>query len=165
VAVTAALSCGGSSGSPAAAPTPPIWPPDFDVTFGGSSPPPGGTLVLTPPNNTPVALSVTFSVSVPLSYAGTVNWNTAVQAVQPLGWTIVPVVTSAFRPVTLAPGVHTLTLTDFHTTNAICYNLDESARVSTSLDIDVRDPSAGVRQRGSQLLGKRFEVAYTLECQ
>jgi hypothetical protein len=161
LSVPLALACQGGSGG--MAPTSPVGPQTFDVSFVDSSPAPGGTLQLVPPNNTPVALSITFSVSVPAAQAGTYNWNTAVQA-QPPGSPVVPIVTSAFHPVTLAAGVQNIMLTQFHTTNAICYDADRSAKVSTSVDIDVRLPSAGVLQMGSQVLGKRFNVAYTLQC-
>lgn len=162
-AATLALACGGSSGS-GPAPASPSGPLSFDATFASSSPAPGGTLLLGAPNDTPVSLSVTFSVSVPVGKAGSYNWNTAVQAVQPPDSPIVPVVTSAFRPVNLAAGIQTVTLSDFHTTNAICYDRSRSASASTTLDIDVRTPSAGVGQAGAQVLGKQFSVVYVLQC-
>lgn len=162
VSVPLALACQGSGGG--VAPTSPVGPQTFDVSFVGSSPSPGGTLLLAAPNDTPVSLSITLSVGVPAAQAGTYNWNTAVQAVQPPGSPVVPVVTSAFQPVTLAAGVQNIMLTQFHTTNAICYDAARSARVSTSVDIDVRVPSAGVGQQGNQVLGKQFNVAYTLQC-
>lgn len=162
LSVPLAFGCGGNSGG--MAPTSPMGPQTFDVSFGSSSPAAGGTLLLAAPNDTPVMLSITLSVSAPAAQAGTYNWNTVVQAVQPPGSPIVPVVTSGFQAVTLAAGVQNITLTQFHTTNAICSDPDRSARVSTSVDIDVRLPSAGVGQQGNQVLGKQFNVTYALQC-
>lgn len=138
----------------------PGGPTSFDVTLVSSVPAAGGTLILARTNNEPVALSVTFSVSVPISAAGSYNWNTAVQADYP---PVVPVVTTAFQAVTLAPGVQTVTITQFHTTNAYCGN-PLAARASSSIDVDVRAATASLAQGGAQVLGKRFDVSFALQC-
>jgi hypothetical protein len=118
-------------------------------------------LLLARTNNEPVSLSVTFSVSVPEGQGGTYSWNTAVQADFP---PVVPVVTTAFRPVTLVPGVQNVTITQFHTTNAFCTN-PLSARASSSLDVDIRAATASLAQGGAQVLGKQFNVSFALQCQ
>ncbi len=152
-------SCGGSSPMPTAQPSPSPTAPKFDAVFVGSTPAPGGVLLLSPPNDTPVALSVTFSVTVPQGQAGYYAWTTAIQAAHPVGsGYIVPVVTSAAQFVTLAAGTQTITFTSFHTTNAICSG-GSSPPASLSLDIEVRGAAP------DPVLGKKFDVTHGLKCQ
>jgi len=158
----ALVTCGEEAERPTT--TSPEGPVAFDVSFVRSAPAPAGTLVLAAPNDTPVSFTVTFSVAVPRGQEGTYQWNTAVQAAHPAGTGfVVPVVTTAFRPVPLGAGVQEVTLSDFHTTNAICQD-PRSPGTTQSLDVDVRLASASLAQGGSQILGKRFEVSYALEC-
>jgi len=157
--------CGGGYSSPPPTAPPSSQPSAFDVSFVGSTPAPGSPLRLSGPNDTPVALSVTFSVSVPAGRQGAHQWNTAVQAEQPAGTGFfVPIATTAFRSVTLEAGVHELVVSDFHTTNAICIDLRRPTQ-TLGLDIDVRAAGASLGQGGPQVLGKRFEVTWPVECE
>jgi len=98
-----ALAISACGSSPAAPVAPAASPPTFDVLLVSSVPATGGTLDLASPNDTPVSLSVIFSVTVPPGQAGTCFWTTAVQAPQAPGTGfVVPVVTTRpFQQVTL----------------------------------------------------------------
>ena len=152
--------CGSAPAAPSA---PVVSPPTFDVQLVSSAPPAGATLDLASPNNTPVSLSVSFSVTVPPSQAGNYFWTTAVQAAQPPGTGfVVPVVTtSPFQPVTLVAGTQNITMQAFHTTNAVCYTANDMPGVSTSLDIEIKTlASFGA----TPFFGKKFGASFGLRC-
>ena len=156
----ALAACGSDPVTP---PAPSPSPVAFDVQLASSVPAAGGTLELASPNDTPVALAVTFSVTVPPSQAGAYFWTTAVQAGQPpnTGF-IVPVVTTRpFVPVTLSAGTQNVSFGEFHTTNAVCSNANSRPTVSTSLDIEIKTlASFGA----APFFGKRFPVTFALRC-
>jgi hypothetical protein len=142
----------------------PAGPQAFDVSYVRSAPAAGGTLLLRGPNDSPVSLSVTFSVAVPSGQQGTYQWNTALQAGHPVGTGfVVPVVNTGFQQVTVGSGVQEITLTRFRTTNAVCVDA-RSPSVTLSLDVDVRKGDASLGQQAPQVLGKQFGVTWTLEC-
>ena len=161
LAFAALAACG--SYSPAAAPAPSPSPVTFDVQLASSVPAAGGTLELASPNDTPVSLALRFSVTVPPGRAGAYFWTVAVQANQPPGQGfVVPVVTTrAFEPVTLIEGTNTVSLSAFHTTNAVCYPAVERPDMSTSLDLDIRTVSS---PGGQAFFGKKFPVTFVLHC-
>ena len=74
-----------------------------------------------------------------------------------------PVVTTAFQPVTLVPGTQSVTITQFHTTNAYC-GFPLAARASSTIDVDIRAATASLAQGGAQVLGKKFNVSFALQC-
>ncbi len=150
-----ALACGNEGGSPTSQ-----LPTTLDVTFVSSTPAGGGVLVVARTNNLPVSLAVTFSVSVPEGQGGSYSWNTAVQADFP---PMSPVATTAFQTVPLVPGVQTVTITQFHSTNAYCLS-GQAARASSTIDVDIRAATAPLTQGGAQVLGKKFNVSFGLEC-
>ena len=160
-ALVALAACG--SYSPAAAPAPSPSPVSFDVQLASSVPAAGGTLELASPNDTPVALDLRFSVSVPPGRGGAYFWTVAVQAAQPPGTGfVVPVVTTrAFEPVTLVEGTNTVSLSAFHTTNAVCSTANDRPEMSTSLDLDIRTVAS---PGGPAFFGKRFPVTFVLHC-
>ena len=160
---TGALLISACGSSPSAPPAPVTLPQSFDVQLVSSAPAAGGTLELAPPNDTPVSLSVTFSVTVPPAQAGTYFWTTAVQAPQPPGTGfVVPVVTTTpFQEVTLGAGTQTLSMTTFHTTNAVCYSPTDMPPVSTSLDIEIKTLAA---VGAAPFFGKKFPVTFALRC-
>jgi len=165
----ATLSGGCNDGTGATSPTPPATPSpppqEWDVSFVESDPPANGVLQLSAPNNTPVSLSVTFSVMVPEGQAGNYNWNTVLQ-VDLFGDPafISPGVTTAFQLISLEEGTQLVTIDDFHTTNTTCYNPDTMPATNESLDIDIRKEGASLGQNRPQVYGKRFDVSYTLSC-
>ncbi len=161
IGVVLGLEACGSAPAPPSAPV--TSPPTFDVHFVSSTPPAGATLDLASPNNTPVALSITFSVTVPPSQAGNYFWTTAVQAPQPPGTGfVVPVVTtSPFQPVTLGAGTQNITVQTFHTTNAVCYTPKDMPGMSTSLDIEIK---ALASFGATPFFGKVFPVTFGLRC-
>jgi hypothetical protein len=166
--VVFALGCDGDGGSPPSAPSTPAAPrvpQAFDADLVRATPAAGEELWLAAPNGTPVDLEVVFSVSVPEGRGGTYNWNTVLQAAQPpnSGF-VVPVVTTAFQPMALVPGVQEITVTAFKTTNAVCYNLMSTAGETLSLDIDVRAPGASLAQQAPQVMGKQFAASWPLRC-
>ena len=151
-------------GSAPAAPSAPVTPPPvFDVELVSSVPPAGATLDIASPNDTPVALSVTFAVTVPPGQAGNYFWTTAVQASQPPGsGFVVPVVTtSPFQPVTLVAGTQSITMQAFHTTNAVCYSARDSPSMSTSLDIEIKSRASF---GATPFYGKVFPATFGLRC-
>jgi len=151
-------------GSGPAAPSAPVpSPSSFDVLLVNSAPPAGATLELARPNDTPVSLSVIFSVTVPPSQAGNYFWTTAMQAPQPPGTGfVVPVVTtSPFQPVTLVAGTQNVTMQTFHTTNAVCYAANEMPAMSTSLDIEIKTLAS---YGAAPFFGKKFPVTFALHC-
>ena len=156
-ALTAISACGSSAAAP---PTPVASPPSFDVQLVSSVPAAGGTLDLASPNDTPVSLTVNFSVTVPPAQAGTYYWITAVRAGQPPGTGfVVPVVTTRpFESVTLAAGTQNVSTPMFHTTNAICYT-PLNPPMSTSLDIEIKTLVGA-----TPFFGKRFPVTFVLRC-
>lgn len=170
VAVAATVACTAGCGGTyedggGLTPITPAGPQSFDVTFVRSAPAAGGTLMLSGPNDTPVSLSVTFSVAVPSGQQGTYQWNTALQAAHPVGTGfVVPVVNTAFQRVTLGTGVQEVTITGFRTTNAICIDPRTPAATLT-LDVDVRTGDASLQQQAPQVLGKQFNVTYALQCE
>lgn len=155
-------SCGGDS--------PPVMPASaseltaFDVALVGTVPAAGAALLVTPPNDRPVDLSVTFSVRVPRGSAGTYLWNTAVQAEQPLGFAIVPIATTTFLQVPLVEGVQSVTIAGFRSTNAICIQPERTAAATTSLDVDLRPPGSSTGQIGTQVVGRRFPTTFKITC-
>ena len=161
LAFAALAACG--SYSPAAAPAPSPSPVTFDVQLASSVPASGGTLELASPNDTPVSLALRFSVTVPPGRAGNYLWTVAVQAAQPPGTGfVVPVVTTrAFEPVALIEGTNTVSLSDFHTTNAVCSTASDRPDMSTSLDMDIRTVAS---PGGQAFFGKRFPVTFVLRC-
>ena len=120
-------------------------------------------LELASPNDTPVSLALRFSVTVPPGRAGNYFWTVAVQAAQPPGaGFVVPVVTTrAFEPVALIEGTNTVSLSDFHTTNAVCSTASDRPDMSTSLDMDIRTVAS---PGGQAFFGKRFPVTFVLHC-
>ena len=161
-----ALSCSDDSATPPSAPAGPEVPVAFDAELVRATPAPGEELWLSAPNDTPVALEIVFSVSVPEGRGDTYNWNTVLQAAQPpnSGF-VVPVVTTGFQPVALVPGVREITVTAFKTTNAVCYNLVSTPADTLTLDIDVRAAGASLGQLAPQVMGKQFAVTWPLRCQ
>ena len=152
--ILAALLNGCGAASPPAMPVSATEITAFEVALVSTTPASGTPLVITPPNDRPVSLSVTFSVSVPRGRSGTYVWNTAVQAEQPLGFAILPIATTTFRQVPLVEGVQLVTLAGFQSTNAICVQLERTAASTTSLDVDIR-ALGGCRPRaGRRLLGR-----------
>ena len=163
VVLGAVLGLDACGAAPAAPSAPVPSPPSFDVQLVSSAPPAGATLELASPNDTPVSLSVTFAVTVPPSQAGNYFWTTAVQAPQPPGTGfVVPVVTtSPFQPVTLVAGAQNITMQTFHTTNAVCYTVNEMPAMSTSLDIEIKTlASFGA----AAFFGKKFPATFALRC-
>jgi len=161
IAVVLGLDACGSA--PAAPSAPGPTPVTFDVQLVSSAPPAGATLDLASPNDTPVSLSVTFSVTVPPSQPGNYFWTTAVQAPQPPGTGfVVPVVTtSPLQPVTLVAGTQSITMQAFHTTNAVCYTANDRPAMSTSLDIEIKTlASFGA----TPFFGKKFPATFALRC-
>jgi hypothetical protein len=163
-ACLAIAACGGEG--PA---TPPLGPPPtadpslFEVQLVSVAPAAGAALQLSAPNNTPVTLQATFSITVGTGRPGTYYWTTAVQAADPLSQgRLMPVVTTAPHvPVALAPGSQTLVFSSFHTTNAVCYAGRPYAPVSASLDIEVKtSPSFS----GPAFYGRQFPVSHALAC-
>jgi hypothetical protein len=135
----------------------------FDVQLASSVPAGGGTLELASPNDTPVPLTVSFSVTVPPAQAGAYFWTTAVQAGQPPGTGFVtPVVTTRpFEPVTLAAGTQNVSFAAFHTTNAVCYTASDRPPMSTSLDIELKTTASF---GAPAFFGKKFPVTFVLHC-
>jgi hypothetical protein len=162
LALTFATLAACGSYSPAA-PAPSPSPVAFDVQLTSSVPAAGGTLELASPNDTPVALDLRFSVTVPPGRAGAYFWTVAVQAAQPPGTGfVVPVVTTrAFEPVTLVEGTSTVSLSAFHTTNAVCSSPSNRPEMSTSLDMDIRTVAS---PGGPAFFGRRFPVTFVLHC-
>lgn len=162
--ILAALLNGCGAASPPAMPVSATEITAFEVALVSTTPASGAPLVITPPNDRPVSLSVTFSVSVPRGRSGTYVWNTAVQAEQPLGFAILPIATTTFRQVPLVEGVQLVTLAGFQSTNAICIQLERTAASTTSLDVDIRPPGWLPAQGGTQVVGKKFPVTFRITC-
>jgi len=153
--------CGSDSSVPSA-PTQPSTP-TFDVQLAGSTPSSGATLDVASPNDTPVSLSVTFSVTVPPGEAGDYLWITAVQTNNLYGVDyLVPVVTtSPTQVVRLAAGTQTVTMAAFHTTNALCDGVPvHPFLVGTSTSLDVQLKTATF----APFFGKRFATVFGLRC-
>ena len=74
---------------------------------------------------------------------------------------LVVVTTRAFEPVNLVEGTNTVSLSAFHTTNAVCSNANNRPDTSTSLDMDIRTVAS---PGGQAFLGKRFPVTFVLHC-
>jgi hypothetical protein len=121
-------------------------------------------LDLASPNDTPVSLSVSFSVTVPPGDAGDYLWITAVQTLNLYGVDyLVPVVTtSPVQVVTLAAGTQTVTMGTFHTTNGLCDQVRAHpvlVGTSTSLDVQLKTATAL-----TPFFGKRFPTTFGLRC-
>jgi len=161
--VIAAMSGCGSNPIFQPSPSPTPSPVVFDVQYTASTPASGGTLDLSAPNETPVALSVTFSVSVPPGQGGTYYWTTAIQAMQPpAAGVVVPVVRNKpLQPMTLAAGTQSVTISEFYTTNAVCYTPADRPASSLSLDIQLKTVQS---YDAPAVFGKQYPVTFSLRC-
>jgi hypothetical protein len=145
--------------------TPTPQPPIFDVQLVSTTPSSGATLDLASPNDTPVSLSVTFSVTVPPSQAGDYLWVTAVQTLNlypPADYPIPVVTTSPTQTIALAVGTQIVTMTTFHTTNGLCDQVRaHPILVGTSASLDIQLKTA---TSITPFFGKQFPTTFGLRC-
>ncbi len=122
-------------------------------------------LDLASPNDTPVSLSVTFSVTVPPGQAGDYLWVTAVQTINlypPIDYPVPVVTTSPIQVVTLAVGTQIVTMARFHTTNGLCDRVPvHPIQVGSSASLDIQLKTATSL---TPFFGKQFPTTFGLRC-